>query len=91
MIRISSVKPLEGFRVRLEFTDNSIKDIDLAPFLDGPIFAPLRENAELFRRVRVDQELGTIVWENGADICPDVLYYERTPEAAEANPITIHS
>jgi len=91
MIRISSVKPLEGFRVRLEFTDYSVKEIDLGPFLDGPIFAPLRENADLFRRVRVDSDLGTIVWENGADICPDVLYHGRTPAAAEANPATVHS
>ena len=81
MIRISSVHMLDGFRVRLTFTDGSTRNIDLEPFLNGPIFQPVRENPELFRTVHVDEELGTIVWDNGADICPDVLYHDRTPEA----------
>jgi len=80
-VTIDKVEPLEGFCVRLTFTDGSVKDVDLSPYLNGPVFKPLRENLELFRRVQIDEELGTIVWENGADICPDVLYYGRTPEA----------
>jgi len=39
----------------------------------GGVFGPL-ENPEFFRQVRFDGELGTIVWPNGADFCPDVLY-----------------
>jgi len=81
MVRITSVEPLEGFCVRLTFTDGSVKNVDLSPYLNGTVFKPLRENLELFRRVQIDEELGTIVWENGADICPDVLYHGRTPEA----------
>lgn len=34
--------------------------------------APLREEA-LFRPVRVDEELATIVWPNGADFDPEGL------------------
>ncbi len=49
------------------------------PFLRGPIFEPLRRDAKLFRSVRVDEELGTIVWENGADMDPDVLYGTHLP------------
>jgi hypothetical protein len=71
-----------GYTVRLTFTDGTRKDIDLAPFLKGPIFEPLRDPAK-FREVAVDPELGTIVWPNGADICPDVLYHGRTPAALE--------
>jgi hypothetical protein len=33
----------------------------------------------VFRSVRVDPELGTIVWPNGADIDPDVLYRGLKP------------
>jgi hypothetical protein len=38
------------------------------------VFEPLRRDPELFRRVRVDHELGTVVWPNGADLDPDVLH-----------------
>jgi hypothetical protein len=32
------------------------------------------QDERFFRQVRADRELGTIVWPNGADVCPDVLY-----------------
>lgn len=41
------------------------------------MFGPIRKDAALFRSVRVDEELGTIVWPNGADIDPDVLILGR--------------
>jgi hypothetical protein len=84
MILIHSVRPLEKFQVLLEFTNGEQKVVDLDPFLRGPIFEPLRKNPELFRSVRVDEELGTIVWENGADIDPDVLYGTHIPAWMEA-------
>jgi hypothetical protein len=83
MVRIQSVMPLEGFSVKLTFTDGTEREVDLAPYLHGPVFEPLKENPEAFRSVRVDDELGTIVWPNGADICPDVLYESLTPAAWE--------
>lgn len=82
MIRVKDVTPLEGYSVRLTFTDGTRKDVDLAPYLKGPIFEPLRDPAK-FREVSVDPELGTIVWPNGADLCPDVLYHGRSPASLE--------
>ena len=70
---IVEVKPLEGYRVYLRFGDGAEGVVDVAgrvPF-DG-VFEPLRD-PEYFRRVRVDTELGTIVWPNGADLDPFVL------------------
>jgi uncharacterized protein DUF2442 len=43
----------------------------------------LKQDREVFRSVRVDDELGTIVWPNGADICPDVLYEALVPATWE--------
>lgn len=83
MIRIRGVEPLDGFRVRLSLSDGSKRELDLEPYLNGPVFEPLRTDPALFRAVRVDEELGTIVWPNGADIDPDVLIHGRTPAALE--------
>ena len=79
MIWVQSVTVLEKFHVRLEFSDGVQKVVDLDPLLRGPIFEPLRANPDLFLTVRVDDELGTIVWANGADMDPDVLYGTHVP------------
>jgi hypothetical protein len=82
MVRVKSVQVLEGFDVRLVFTDESAKTLDLAPFLKGAMFELLKDPSR-FREVRVDPELETLVWPNGADICPDVLYHGRNPASPE--------
>ena len=51
-----------------------MQEVDLEAELWGPVFEPLREDSQLFRQVQVDEELGTIVWPNGADMDPDVLH-----------------
>lgn len=73
--RIVSVSTEGQFRVRLAFTDGSSGAVDLAPFVavKGGVFAALQD-ADFFARVTVDRDAGTIVWPNGADIDPDVLY-----------------
>ena len=82
MIRIRKVEPLDHFRVRIELTNGKTKIVDLDPFLRGPIFEPIRKDFKLFRRVKVDKLLGTIVWDNGADIDPDVLVGKAMPETS---------
>ena len=79
---MTDVKPGEGCFVHLTFSDGTEKDIDLTPYRKGPVFEPLQDPAR-FREVAVDPELGTIVWPNGADICPDVLYHGRSPASLE--------
>ncbi len=83
MVRIRGVETLGGFRVRLSMTDGSVREVDLGPYLNGPVFEPVRSDTVFFQSVRVDEELGTIVWPNGADIDPDVLILGRTPAASE--------
>jgi hypothetical protein len=79
MVRVKGVEVLDGFKVRLTFTNESRKVIDLDAYLRGPVFEPMRTDPKLFRAVRVDEEAGTIVWPNGADLDPDVLYLGLTP------------
>ena len=82
MVRIKSVDVLQGLRVRLGFTDGTYGELDLEPYLRGPIFEPLLNDRALFASVRVDPEARTIVWPNGADMDPDVLYELTHPAAA---------
>jgi uncharacterized protein DUF2442 len=77
-IRIETVEPLDGYVLRLRFSDGSTREVDLEPELWGPVFEPLRD-LESFRQVTVDDQLGTIVWPNGADMDPDVLRDDRDP------------
>ncbi len=76
MVRIRTARCLERFEVELGFTDGTSRVIDLGPWLHGPVFEPLRLDEALFRSVRVDPVLGTIVWPNGADLDPDVLRWD---------------
>ena len=76
-VRIQDVVPLEGYRLRLTLTDGSVIERDISALLDGPVFEPIRNDPALFRAVRV--EAGTVVWPNGADLCPDVLIWGGPP------------
>jgi hypothetical protein len=61
-------------RPYLRFEDGVAGEVDLDRLVrwEG-VFEPLRD-PQRFAEVRVDPELGTIVWPNGADVDPDVLY-----------------
>ena len=75
MIDVIAVKPIEEHVLELSFEDGLTAQVDLDRVIgnfDG-VFTPLRDPG-YFIQVRVEPELGTIVWPNGADICPDVLY-----------------
>ena len=69
--------------LRLTCSDGSVRDVDVGPLLHGPIFEPMRTDPREFRKVTVDSAWGTVVWPNGADICPDVLVGGRKPAWAE--------
>lgn len=76
-VKVKKAVALTGFKMQIEFEDGLEKEIDLKKFLQGPIFEPIRNNQKLFQDVQI--EGGTIAWSNGADIDPDVLYYDLTP------------
>jgi hypothetical protein len=84
MIRVKRARHVRDYVVEFTFTDDSTREIDLEPYFWGPIFEPLKD-IEFFKKFRIDRELGTIVWPNGADIDPDVLYLGLTPAWREAH------
>ena len=85
---VTEVIVLDGFRLEIAFSNGRRGTVDLKSRIMGRrgVYAPL-EHAEFFCQVRVDTELGTIVWPNGVDICPDLLYALATGQpVAEASP-----
>ena len=65
------------YRIHVTFNDNSEKTIDFRPWLDGPVFEPLKDR-DYFRRFFL--EGGTVAWPNGADIAPETLYEYQASE-----------
>lgn len=64
----------KNYEVRLRFEDGVQGIVDLADEIEfNGVFAPLRDPG-FFASLRVDPDLGTICWPNGADLDPDVLY-----------------
>ena len=82
LVRVRIVEPLEPHKVLLTFGDGTQTEEDLAAYLRGPIFDSIRETPEVFRAIRVVGS--TVGWDNGADIDPDVLYYNLTPAGLDA-------
>jgi len=80
---VVQVRATGGHRLWLRFEDGLEGELDFGQALsfDG-VFAALRDEQE-FARVRVDPELGTIVWPSGADLAPEELY-RRLSEARGA-------
>jgi hypothetical protein len=75
---IVEVRALGGHRLWIRFENGAEGEValqSLVPF-EG-VFAPLRDPAR-FAEVRVDCEIGTICWPNGADLDPVVLYSHVT-------------
>lgn len=83
---VTQVVALEGHRLRLLFDDGVEGIYDASGLVFTAVFEPLRDPA-YFASARVDPELGTVVWPNGADLDPLVLYAAitgREPLAAGA-------
>ena len=76
---IVEVRPLGGYRLYLRFEDGVAGELD---------FAGRLRFEGVFAQVRINPELGTVVWPNGADLDADVLYAELsgTPIAAPPAP-----
>ena len=71
--REKSVKPIEGYKLYITFTNGEAGIYECAHLLNFGVFKELKEKI-YFNRVRVTD--GTVVWPHEQDICPDTLYLE---------------
>ncbi|MBI4668382.1 MAG: DUF2442 domain-containing protein [Elusimicrobia bacterium] len=70
ILHVTDAKYKKGYRIWVRFNDGS--EGVLKDELHGEMFKPLRE-IKKFRSFRVDPELETLVWINGADFAPEFL------------------
>jgi hypothetical protein len=73
LVDVIDVEVLDGYRLHLQFDDGAQGVVDiskLVPFKG--IFEALNDK-EFFSRVSVNPDIGTICWENGADLSPTSL------------------
>ena len=61
------------YTLRVGFDDATEQVIDFQPVLAGELFGPLKDLA-VFNQVRIDPEVHTLVWPNGADFDPATLH-----------------
>lgn len=71
--RVCSVEIVSEYTLSLRFEDDTEQTIDFRPILAGELYGPLRD-MWLFNQVRIDHEIHTLVWPNGADFDPATLH-----------------
>lgn len=71
--RITSFAILGPFTLRVRFDDRTEQTINFEPVLAGELYGPLRDLTR-FNQVRLDPEVHTLTWPNGADFDPATLH-----------------
>lgn len=73
ILHVTEAKYRHDYVIWLRFNDGAEGEVDLAGELEGEVFGPLKD-INKFKTLKVDPFLGTVVWENGADLAPEFLY-----------------
>ncbi|MBU0568072.1 DUF2442 domain-containing protein [bacterium] len=75
ILHVTDAKYLDGHKVEVAFNDGRKGIADLSEVLRGPVFQPLKDKS-IFAQLKLDKELDTISWPNGADVAPEYLYFQ---------------
>ena len=71
--RVEAFAIVGPHELRVRFDDGTEQTIDFEPILVGELYGPLRDRT-LFDQVRIDPEVHTLAWPNGADFDPETLH-----------------
>ena len=71
--RVTSFEIVGPHEIAITFADGLTRTIDFLPVLRGELYGPLRELG-VFNLVKLDSEVHTLVWPNGADFDPTTLH-----------------
>jgi hypothetical protein len=71
--KVTAFQNTAPYTLLVSFEDNTQQTINFFPVLFGEQFGPLKD-LSLFKKVRIDHEVHTLVWPNGADFDPATLH-----------------
>ena len=74
LLDIVGLKLLGDYKLLLSFEDGKQGEVDISKIVQfRGVFEPLKDQA-YFSKVKLNNDIGTIYWDNGADISPECLY-----------------
>ncbi len=73
MVNVTGFEIVGPYTLRVIFDDGVERTINFESVLHGYYYAPLRD-VGLFNQVRLNSEIHTLVWPNGADFDPATLF-----------------
>jgi hypothetical protein len=86
LVHITAVDVIGDPELRLTFEDGLVREVGFDEEEWRGVLPPLRD-PEFFAQVRVDAQLGTVVWPRDLDLAPEPLYEEaRQRRAAHGSP-----
>jgi uncharacterized protein DUF2442 len=71
--RVTKFTMVGPYTLRIGFDDLTEQTINFRPVLAGELYKALIDH-EVFNQVRLDPEVHTLVWPNGADFDPATLH-----------------
>lgn len=77
MVRIETVQPLAGHRLKVRFNDGLEGIYPVEPERRGGVFLKLME-ATTFNAVTINPDFGCVEWPGGIDLCPDTMHRQMS-------------
>jgi len=81
MVKLLRVVPQAGYKLRLEYDDGTIGDVDVSAWIGKGVFQALTDT-EVFESVTVGEH-GEVRWNDELELCADSLYLQMTGKSVE--------
>lgn len=81
LMKITSAKPLSGYRVELEFENGNRGIVDLSDYAGIGVFEAWLKSG-FFEQIFISEE-GALTWPGDLDLCPDAVYMRLTGKRPE--------
>jgi len=80
--KLLEITPLEGFKLRLKYFDNTQGEIDLSYLVNEGVFRYWLISDNFFK-AKIDGETGAIHWNESVELCPDSMYLKLIGKSFE--------